>query len=231
MKWRRERNKCSSWASDIAEIIGTLWRADIDASLAAAAAACQTCGALPAGCSHSVLQTSLNSDGSGFPKQRRARVHLGEKQFTLMPRPPVRRRFRPSSSSVVNSSKESHSCLAHKIMFSVHLLLNTHSALWQRASLVIQRSYSSVWMSSPRQVINKMLSQNEIVTSPQSQISKTFPSIITTCHLNLCLFQISGIRSRGVWRRDVPTSISTSVHDSWFKEFSILRLKGKRHPF
>lgn len=72
---------------------------------------------------HCVLEASQNSDGSGFPKQRRARLHLGEKQFTLMPR--LWREGLDLQAPLVNSSEEYHSCPAHEIMFSVHLLVNT----------------------------------------------------------------------------------------------------------
>lgn len=64
-------------------------------------------------------------------------------------------------------------------------------------------------MRSLRQVINTILSQTEIITLSQSQISWTFPSIITVRHLNLRLLQISSMRSSEVWLHTMPTSTST----------------------
>lgn len=120
----------------------------------------------------------------------------------------------------INLKKIIHASLI-KSCFSVHLLLNT---LFRPMTTGLV-SYSALSLSF--ECLNekpKAGHKHNAFTEwdyyfPQSQISKTFPSIITMCHLNLCLFQINGIRSRVVWCHNMPTSISTSVG------------RGLKHPW
>ncbi len=110
----------------------------------------------------------------------------------------------------INLKKIIHASLI-KSCFSVHLLLNTlFSPL--TTGLVIQLSLSFGCLNEKPKAGHKHNAYTEWDHYfPQSQISKTFPSIIAMCHLNLCLFQINGIRSRLVWCHNMPTSISTSA--------------------
>lgn len=87
-------------SSDIAGVIGTWWRADIYASLAAECQRWMVAGLLVT----DSLVKRQSSDCSASPKQQSASVNLREKQFTLLRRL-WKERLWPSSSLVLNPSK------------------------------------------------------------------------------------------------------------------------------
>lgn len=121
---------------------------------------------------------------------------------------------------LVDSSKKDHSCLAHQIMFfnsspaTVFSPLTTALVSYSALLSLLLKCLNEKPKAGHKQWFHRKRSL--LSTKVMWKVSKTFPSVISTCHLNLCLFQINAGRSRVVCCHNMPTSISSCVGSEYW---------------